>query len=320
LLKLLYFTVEFFVVIGYHNIRSYLEKARSGGVLAHAYCLIGPQGVGKRAIARDVAASLLGTTEEHLAQQPNFYEIARREDEKTGKLKKEIGVKDARELKERLSMGRWGGDYQVAIIDEAEFLNEEASNALLKLLEEPPQGSVLFLLTTDDHALLPTIRSRVQCLFMEPLSDEALAAGLVEAGFAKNDIDRVVPLSFGRPGTARTLLTDAEALAVCETERKRLSKIIGQPMYVKIQAVEDLFGESEDHVRGREKLVTALEVWLASFKQELESLAVRGESTFANAFTVGRIRTIIDSILSTRVLLRKNIHPRLLLENLLMHF
>ncbi len=305
---------------GHENVRSFFANAHKSGVLAHAYCLVGPDGVGKRTLAREIAALLLATTPVRLEVQPNFFEMRRREDEKTGKLKKEIGVKDARELKARLGMGRWGGAYQVAILDEAEFLNEEASNALLKLLEEPPAGSILFLLTTDDQILLPTIRSRVQRINVQPLSDTELSRALMAQGFAAHLIARAVALSAGRPGVALKLVGDEDALKVCEQELQRLAQLIDQPLHTKIALVEDLFGASDDHIRGREKLIEALELWTLWWKQQLESRASGAANSLAAAFTLTRISTIIDTALWTRQMLRKNIHPRLLVEHLLMHF
>ncbi len=308
------------MLIGYNDIRDLFEKARVSGVLAHAYCLVGPHGVGKRTFAREIAATLLATTPERLALSPNFHEIARREDEKTGKLKKEISVKDARELKALLSKGRWGGEYQVAIIDDAELLNDEASNALLKLLEEPPSGSILFLLAINDMAILPTIRSRVEMLYMQPLSSEALGRELGTLGFNQTAIEAVLPFAAGRIGFAVTLLSDQSKREWCEAEITRLHSMIGQPLYTKLALAEDMFSESEDHMRGREIVADILELWIGWWKCELEAHIHGTLARTGSDFTAQRITTIIDSIVWTRGMLAKNIHPRLLIEQLLLQF
>lgn len=306
--------------IGHENIRAFFKNAYQSGVLSHAYCLVGPAGVGKRTLAKEIAAEILTTTVEGLERAPNFLEIRRREDEKTGKLKKEISVKEARELKTRFGMGRWGGKYQVAVIDEAELLNEEAANAILKLLEEPPAGSIIFLLTTDEQVLLPTIRSRVQCIYVQPLSENELAIALKNQGYDEEVIKRVLPFAAGRPGVALKLLREDDSLKIYEQELQRLEKIIGQPFYAKIALVEDLFGDSDDHIRGREKLIETLELWILWWKRQLELRATGAVTSLTSAFTTIRISTIIDNIFWTRQMLRKNIHPRLLIEHLIMNF
>ncbi len=150
--------------------------------MAHAYCFVGPNGVGKRAAARYLAAKLLKVKEEALNSHPDFYHAGRSEEEKTGKLKKDISIDQVRELSARLQNKPWLGGYQAAILEDAELLSASAGNALLKILEEPAAKSALFLIATDDGELLPTIRSRCQLIYFHMVETDKIAEALKKEG------------------------------------------------------------------------------------------------------------------------------------------
>lgn len=308
------------MLIGHDKVKKFFDTARAAGSPAHAYCLVGPAQVGKRTLARQVAAELLKCDEARLEQQPDFYFVKRLEDEKTGKLKKDVSVAQARELRARLGRRPWLGGYQVTIIDEAELLNEESANALLKTLEEPGLKNVIFLLTEDDRALLPTIRSRCQVLFCATVADDILSAGLSAAGsarssagqdgFAPDKISEVLPLALGRPGRAIQFLEDETLLPAYRQETGRWTKLIGRSFAEKLKLIEDLFGDKNDAVRGRDGLQAILDIWTLLWRERLLS----GASGSAGA--VGRI----DDIIRAKQQLRQNGHPRLILENLILSY
>ncbi len=287
-------------MIGYTAQKKYFLEALNAGTLAHAYCLVGPEGVGKRTLANEVAASIFNVPVDKVPLNANYIYMARLEDEKTGKLKKEISVAQARELRARLSGSSWGGTWRVVVIDEAELLNTEAANALLKLLEEPPKNTIFFLLTTNDGLLLPTIQSRVQLLNLAPLSDAELAAALPEVN------DDMLKLAWGRPGRARAFLHDSEKLAWYTEETKRWHDMRGAPLYAKIALIEKLYGDKDDAQRGREKLDEVLELWTMLARADM--LAAKSDHT-----------KLLDAIAAGRKMLGMNVHPRLIVENILLY-
>lgn len=91
-----------------------------------------------------------------------------------------IGVTEAQEIGKKLSLKSFQGGYKVMIIWMAEKMNTEAANKLLKLLEEPPQKTVLILIAVDKSALLDTIVSRCQLLEIPSLSEEQIAQALIQ--------------------------------------------------------------------------------------------------------------------------------------------
>lgn len=131
----------------------------------------------------------------------------------TGRLMTVLSVEEIRKLGPFFGMTSGDGGWRVAIIDTADEMNDQAANALLKILEEPPQRSMLLLIANAAAQLVPTIRSRCQLLRLSPLSDDALTHELEERlpDLSPGDRARVVALSRGSLGAALRLV-DADGL------------------------------------------------------------------------------------------------------------
>lgn len=165
--------------------KEYFQRALSLEKVHHAYLFSGPSGVGKRTLAFAVARSLLclepqgkacGHCQscllfEHSAH-PDFF-FLRPEGSS-------IGIDAVRDLVQRLSLKRVLSPFRIGIIDEAERLTEEAANCLLKTVEEPPEGVVLFLVTSQVAAIPKTLLSRCQHLVFSSLPERLVAEYLIE--------------------------------------------------------------------------------------------------------------------------------------------
>ncbi len=133
--------------------------------------------------------------------------IERQFDDKRGKMKADIAVDDVRKVPGFLRRTSGEGGWRVVIIDGVERMNASGHNAILKILEEPPSGVLLLLITEAPGALLPTIRSRCRKLMLEPLP-EAVVLRLLErdrADLAAQDRVALARLSEGSVGRALTL-------------------------------------------------------------------------------------------------------------------
>lgn len=102
-----------------------------------------------------------------------------------------ISVHEAQEIYKSLSLKAYEGGYKVMIIWMAERMNNSAANKLLKLIEEPPDKTVLILITEDEEQIIQTIRSRCQVLHFPPLSEKAIKEGLIEKGIEENKATKI---------------------------------------------------------------------------------------------------------------------------------
>jgi DNA polymerase-3 subunit delta' len=194
------------------QIDSFKRAVRSNR-LAHAYLFAGPFGVGKKLFAKELAKALLceadsdrfeacdqcaGCMLVEAETHPDFVVVGMPAD------KHEFPIEVMRELCANLALKPARGRRRVAIVDDADDLNDESANCFLKTLEEPPPGSLLILVGTDADRQLPTIRSRCQQVKFDSLPDEALAALLREQGVTDpHMIGRIARLAQGSPGLAR---------------------------------------------------------------------------------------------------------------------
>lgn len=146
---------EFDTVVGQSHVTDTLEHAIDNNQLAQALLFCGPRGVGKTTCARILARKINekdgSTSEDGFAY--NIYELDAASNN---------SVDDIRELIDQVRFAPQVGKYKVYIIDEVHMLSNQAFNAFLKTLEEPPAHAIFILATTEKHKIIPTILSRCQ--------------------------------------------------------------------------------------------------------------------------------------------------------------
>ena len=172
---------------------------------AHAYLFHGPAGVGKRAAARAFAAALLGDERRvEAGTHPDLFLL-----QALGEM---IRIDEVRALHRDLHMRPYEAERRVYVISDAHLLNEDAADALLKDLEEPPPYAVIVLVADELGPLPPTIRSRCQLVPFRRLPERAVRAFLSERapGLSENEARALARVSGGRLDRAERLL-DPEA-------------------------------------------------------------------------------------------------------------
>ncbi len=307
-------------IIGHERVISFFEKMIDRNALSQSYCFVGKEKVGKRTVARYLSTKLLKTDDAKLDTHPDFYYLSRQIDEKTEKLKKEISIAQARSIKERLGRKSWFGGHQVVIIDEAELLNEESGNALLKILEEAGSDRVFFLLVSDDSHLLTTIRSRCQMIYFPLVKNKQIEDGLVELGYERSVAVEVANLSWGRPGRAVEFCADPNLAKNFNNELERWEKIVSVPFYKKIKETEDLFNDKTESIRTGEKLQGILESWAVLWRNIiLDKLASRENKIISTSkLSLLQMVKLVDSFKKSQILLAQNINPKLVIEQILL--
>ncbi|MGB7560618.1 MAG: DNA polymerase III subunit gamma/tau, partial [Candidatus Acidiferrales bacterium] len=170
-------------VVGQRHVTQTLENAIKQNRLAHAYIFCGTRGVGKTTTAR-ILAKCLNCVNGPTAEPCNICDACR-EITSGGSLDvleidaaSNRGIDQVRELREMVRYAPASGRYKVVILDEAHQLTDEASNALLKTLEEPPDKVVFILATTRPEDLVDTIKSRAQLFQFRSLTFQEIADAL----------------------------------------------------------------------------------------------------------------------------------------------
>jgi DNA polymerase-3 subunit delta' len=225
-----------------------LTAYRSGRV-PHAFLIAGPQGIGKATLAyrmarfvlahpdptsRDVgvASSLAVDADDPVARriaaqaQPDLLILERTFNDK-GVLHKQIAVDDIRRTVAFFGSTAGEGGWRIAIVDAVDELNRAGANALLKVLEEPPERALLLLVGHSAARVLPTLRSRCRILTLRPLADAEVAQAVAAATGADADDPQVRAAAAAAEGSvARALsLMDEGALALREQARALLDRL-----------------------------------------------------------------------------------------------
>lgn len=171
---------------------------------SHALLISGDKGSGKACLAKSLAAVLLGCDSvPQLQNYPYFTHLKRSEG------KQDISIDSVRSLNKLLRLKAPGSREirRVIFIQDAQDLNEEASNALLKMLEEPAADCVFILTAISSHSLLPTISSRAQQLQIRPVS-LLQSLKFLEGKYQKSAIESAWRLSQGSVGLMLAILND----------------------------------------------------------------------------------------------------------------
>ncbi len=188
---------------GNEAVIEHITTAINEGRLSHAYIIQGDRGSGKRFFALRTAALLSGGRNNPLTKKileeksPDVSIID------VPEKKKFITVDTIRGIKYEAYIKPNELDVRVFIINHADSINTAGQNALLKLLEEPPPNVYFFLLCENPSSLLPTVRSRAQCIRMERFSEEKIIKYLEkEKKIPPNDLEKIARASGGSIGRA----------------------------------------------------------------------------------------------------------------------
>ena len=229
--------------VGSDALRERIGDAVRRNRLSHAYLIEGPEGSGKRTFARMIAAAVscekradegsplpcgeCPNCKKILGERSTDVHYLDRGDRAT------VSVEQVRDIRREMSLSPTELDTRFFILDDADAMTPAAQNALLISLEEPPAGVLILLLAESADGLLPTVRSRVQTLRLEPVPPSEVKRYLLRVspearkldGEGGGKLDAVIAASHGRIGVALAILTPKREAALLKT-RETVAAVI----------------------------------------------------------------------------------------------
>lgn len=343
-------SLENWQVIGHAWAVRGLARSLSEDRVAHAYLLTGPHAIGKTTLARALAQALECTgTVRPCGQCPACKKIARdrhpdvqviegvppRFDfskdppappRASDRERRTLRIPQIRKLEHDISLAPFEGRWKVIILRRFEEAEDEAANAFLKTLEEPPAHARLILTARDPSLILPTIASRCQVLALRPLSIQEVETALIERWQVEPDRARLLAhLSGGRIGWAVRASGTPSLLEARDKYLDALAGVVHEGTAERLSRAESLGKDSD-----KDKLPELLEEWLGWWRDLL--LVQNGDGARiinvdratvlreqAERLTLEQIENAIESVRATTLYLAQNANPRLALGVLLLN-
>ncbi|MBO5523413.1 MAG: DNA polymerase III subunit delta [Roseburia sp.] len=318
-------------VIGHEQIIEHLKNAITMDKVSHAYIINGPEKSGKMMLAEAFAAALqceMGGAEPCLEchsckqavgrNQPDILYV-RHEKPNT------ISVDDIRtQLNNDIVIKPYSSKYKVYIVDEAQKMNVQAQNALLKTIEEPPAYAIIILLTTNADSFLPTILSRCVTLNIKAVADEVIKKFLMKE-YQIPDYQAEVCVAFaqGNVGKAIALASSEDFNGLKDAAIQLIKRLDDIELYEMTEAVKQISEyklEINDYfdlmmIWYRDVLYykATKDVNKLIFKDEVYDIKRQAEQSSYNG-----IETILEALQKAQVRLNANVNFDLVIELLLL--
>ncbi len=266
----------------------------------------GPKGIGKSKLALTFSEQLMQdkksiTSHDLLSNfaassnSKKVYICKREFDEATNKYKSAISIDQIRKMKEFFSLSQTEYNWRIAIIDAADEMNESSSNAILKLLEEPPNKSIIILISHNYYSLKSTIISRCQKITLKPLSENEMGEFLSKEVNNQEEINLITSLSEGIPSLALNL-TNEETL----NTYKRLIDLVSNTENSTQSQIFDLI-ESQKFGNQNEVSLDLIDLILILIRRVIRSL-LNDEELVTNDVESQMFEKIVDQSNMTIIL------------------
>ena len=322
--------MQFKEIIGQKENIEHFKNAIAMKKISHAYIISGEKDSGKRMLAEAFAATLLCEKHGedacmecascHQIRDYNHPDLLYVTHEKPNT----ISVDDIREqINNTIDIRPYKSAYKIYLVEEAEKMNAQAQNALLKTIEEPPSYAVILLLTTNADMLLQTILSRCIKIDMKPVDNEAIKTKLMEK-YAVPDYQADMSVAFAQGNVGRAiLLASSEEF---NTLKEAVCRMIHQAKNMEYFEVSQEVKELAVYKDSIEDYLDLIMVWyrdvlLYKASQDTSRLVFKSEVRYikkqAMQSTYSGIQKIFDAVKTVRQRLQANVNFELTMELLL---
>ncbi|NQW23256.1 MAG: DNA polymerase III subunit delta' [SAR202 cluster bacterium] len=328
-------------IFGQDHLLKQLEPSLRLGRQSHAYLLSGPPHVGKMALAINLAqavnclegnampcGSCTQCTRIAQGHHADIRILAPGQGEEGRSARTVIGINEIKEILRRANLNPYEGSCSVVILDGAESMSDEAANALLKTLEEPPPQVMFLLLTANESSVLTTVRSRCQTLTLVPLSKNQMEERLVtDRQVTPEQAEQLFRLSRGCLGWAISALDDTQVLEQRQADLEKMQETLDaglETRFTYANEVASLFSSDRDAAKA------LLALWLRWWRDLL--LIKEGAEEFlhnadhadslrsqASSLSTAQIVQFIKRLMQTLSNLDSNVSPRLAMEVLMLN-
>lgn len=299
-------------IIGLAKARENWLKNLESANMPHAYLICGENGVGRTTFVRFCLQSVGLRAEEGLINNPDIFLLEREINEKTGKTATSITVESVRRLKSHFFETALMGGYRAAVVEGAEKLNENAVNALLKVVEEPPNKRLFFLITSMPGNIPATLASRLSKIYLENPAHEEVKewARKKFPEYSEEEITKAVKLGVGMPGKVNKILSDKKHFKeIIKLKDLFDSWISGTESKWKIiSSVEDILGKSDE-------LKRFIDIW-ESFGNRALGMGIPEEKKLEYATN---IENLLATLEKSKKLASSNVGKRLILDQLVIN-
>lgn len=315
-------------LLGHEAALAGLVAAHRQRRLSHAVMLSGPAGVGKTTVAERLAETVLDATAwpGGAAAHPDLW-MEDSDAERLGidRVRPSSRADAGPSLQELMSRRTYAGGWRVAVMARADRLTEQAADALLKTLEEPPPDTLIVLCAANPEALPATVLSRVQQVALATVDAERVARWLEAAGVAPAVARLAAALGAGRPGRAHRLASEPGALAAEVRALHAFLAVAGGGMEGALRAAAELTPGAG--AEGRERALLILSVWSSFVRDAVCEAAAVPEmcvwtdyreplAQWAESLGPARLTDVLGMLLQASTDIAQYAQPRLTFERL----
>lgn len=307
--------------IGHKTEKELFAKLIKNNTIPHALLFSGPKKIGKKKVALEFIKSIFCTNRKEgwgfcnecyscrnleANTFPDFIFIKAEDDSK------DIRIEQIRDLQDKFALTSFGGNYKVAVVDDAHLMNQHTQNSFLKLLEEPKGRTIMILISDRPDMLLPTIRSRMQNIKFSILPKKEIEDCLVGLSSEADTAKEIATISSGQIGKAIDYHNNPE-------KKEQFDAVIKDLLGLMHSNLGKRFTYSKDNSEDYENLIEMLEVWERYFRKEMLIKIMKPTESKLDQYSAEKIKGIVKKISQAKSLLENtNSNKKLVFDSLMM--